>query len=113
MFDNGSDDGPYEILLNEYAGRARVLQLHDVTVAALRNRGAALAEGEFLSFIDSDCIMDPAYFEQALQVLRERADATGSKHALPEAPIGSRRHGTKSMHDVGMDWSTTSTPETS
>src|SRR5258708_32495237 len=68
VLDNGSDDGSYEILLNEYAARARVQQLCGVTVAALRNRGAALAEGEFLSFIDSDCIMDAAYFEQALQV---------------------------------------------
>lgn len=86
VLDNGSDDGSYEILLNEYSGRARVEQFRGITVAALRNRGAALAEGEFLSFLDSDCIMDPGYFEQALHVLRTCADATGSKHELPESP---------------------------
>jgi len=84
VFDNGSDDGSYEILLNEYAEQAQIHQLRGVTVAALRNRGAASAEGEYLSFIDSDCIMDAAYFEQALAILRDRADATGSKHELPE-----------------------------
>ena len=86
VFDNGSDDGSYELLLKEYSDRARVQQMRGVTVAGLRNRGCALADGEFLSFIDSDCIMDPNYFEQALRVLRSGADATGSKHELPEAP---------------------------
>jgi glycosyltransferase involved in cell wall biosynthesis len=85
LLDNGSDDGSYEILMNEYTGRARVEQIRGVTVAALRNLGANLAEGEFLSFLDSDCIMDPAYFDMAVNVLRTFADATGSKHELPES----------------------------
>jgi glycosyltransferase involved in cell wall biosynthesis len=86
VLDNGSDDGSYEILLDEYSRRARVEQLRGVTVAALRNRGAALAKGEFLSFLDSDCIMDPGYFEQAFNILLTCADATGSKHELPPSP---------------------------
>jgi glycosyltransferase involved in cell wall biosynthesis len=84
VLDNGSDDGSYGILCNEYAGRARVEQIRGVTVSALRNRGAELSTGEFIAFIDSDCLIGPDYFEQALPVLRELADATGSEYALED-----------------------------
>jgi glycosyltransferase involved in cell wall biosynthesis len=84
VLDNGSDDGSYEILCNEYARWARVEQIREVTVSALRNRGAELATGEFIAFIDSDCLIGPDYFEQALPVLREVADATGSEYALED-----------------------------
>ncbi len=86
VLDNGSADGSYEMLLTEYGRHARILQITGITVAALRNRGAALADGEFLSFIDSDCVIDPDYFQQALDVLRTRADATGAKYELPHSP---------------------------
>jgi GT2 family glycosyltransferase len=86
VIDNGSTDGSYEVLLNEYGRYARILQIKGITVAALRNRGAAMAEGEFLSFIDSDCIVGPDYFQQALAILRTRADATGAKYELPTSP---------------------------
>lgn len=83
VLDNGSKDGSYEILLNEYAGRARVRQIRGIAVGALRNRGAALAEGEFVAFIDSDCVIIPDYFEQALNGLqRSGADATGCEYAM-------------------------------
>lgn len=84
VLDNGSDDGSYEILRNEYAGWARVEQIRGVTVSALRNRGAELSEGEFIAFIDSDCLIGLDYFEQALPVLGELADATGSEYALED-----------------------------
>jgi glycosyltransferase involved in cell wall biosynthesis len=84
VLDNGSDDGSYEILRNEYARWARVEQIREVTVSALRNRGAELSSGEFIAFIDSDCLIGPDYFEQALSVLRGVADATGSEYALEE-----------------------------
>jgi GT2 family glycosyltransferase len=84
VLDNGSNDGSYEILCNEYAGRARVEQIRGVTVSALRNRGTELSTGEFIAFIDSDCLIGPDYFEQALPVLRELADATGSEYALED-----------------------------
>jgi len=86
VIDNGSTDGSYEVLLNEYGRFARILQIRGITVAAMRNHGAALADGEFLSFIDSDIIVGPDYFQQALNVLRTRADATGAKVEVPESP---------------------------
>ena len=56
-----------------------------MTVSALRNHGAELSTGEFIAFIDSDCLIGPDYFEQALPVLRQLADATGSEYALEDA----------------------------
>jgi len=86
VLDNGSEDGSYEILLNEYHGRAKVQQVRGIGVSALRNRGAQLADGEFLAFIDSDCVVIPDYFDQALQALkRSGADATGSEYALDDS----------------------------
>src|SRR5208282_5458299 len=61
VIDNGSTDGSYEVLLNEYGTRARVLQIRGITVAAMRNRGTALADGEYLSFIDSDILIGTDY----------------------------------------------------
>jgi glycosyltransferase involved in cell wall biosynthesis len=86
VIDNGSTDGSYEVLLNEYGRLARILQIRGITVAAMRNRGAALADGEFLSFIDSDIIVGPDYFQCALDVLRTQADATGAKVEVPQSP---------------------------
>jgi GT2 family glycosyltransferase len=86
VLDNGSKDGSYEILLNEYGGQARVQQIRGIAVGALRNRGAELAEGEYVAFIDSDCVVIPDYFEQALKALEySGADATGSEYALQTA----------------------------
>ena len=86
VLDNGSEDGSYEILLNEYFGRATIQQIRGVGVSALRNRGAQLADGEFLAFIDSDCVVIPDYFEQALRaLLRSGAEATGSEYALDKS----------------------------
>src|SRR5208282_3382753 len=84
VLDNGSDDGSYEILLNEYCGRARIQQVCGISVSALRNRGASLSDGEFIAFIDSDCIIIPDYFTRALHILRTYGDATGSQQALDE-----------------------------
>jgi glycosyltransferase involved in cell wall biosynthesis len=86
VLDNGSADGSYEILLNEYSDRAHIQQICGVPVGALRNRGATSANGEFVAFIDSDCTVIPDYFEQALAVLqRTNADATGSEYGLDDS----------------------------
>jgi len=85
VLDNGSDDGSYEILCSEYASRARVQQIRGIPVSALRNRGAELASGEFLTFIDSDCLIGIDYFACALPVLQTRADATGSEYAVEDS----------------------------
>ena len=47
VLDNGSTDGSYEILESEYR-QALLCSVPGLTIAALRNRGTELAEGEYL-----------------------------------------------------------------
>jgi glycosyltransferase involved in cell wall biosynthesis len=99
VLDNGSDDGSYEILLNEYSHCARIQQIRGISVSALRNHGARLANGEFIAFLDSDCIIAPDYFDQALHILRDYADATGSQPMLePDSPHWIER----TWHDIQL-----------
>jgi glycosyltransferase involved in cell wall biosynthesis len=84
VLDNGSTDGSYEILQQDYKS-AQICSIPGWTIAALRNHGAELSDGEYLSFIDSDCVIPNDYFRQALNLFRSTdADATGSMVALPD-----------------------------
>jgi glycosyltransferase involved in cell wall biosynthesis len=86
VVDNGSTDGTWQHL-QEMARYGDVIakQLTDVTVAAVRNYGASCGDldGEFLCFIDCDCLMHWDYFAQARLALVGR-DASGSKHDIPD-----------------------------
>jgi len=87
IVDNGSTDGTWELLLSTYSDRANVLQAKGVTISSLRNRGAAQSSGEYLSFIDADCLVAPDYFDIAIAVFSAtQADAAGSTHLLPDGP---------------------------
>jgi glycosyltransferase involved in cell wall biosynthesis len=84
LVDNGSTDGSYEYMQAEYGGRAKILRLPGVTISTLRNEGARIATGEFLSFVDSDCVVPPTYLINAMDVFRSvSADAAGCEYELP------------------------------
>jgi len=84
VLDNGSTDGSYEILQQDYKG-VQICSVPGLTIAAVRNHGAELSNGEYLSFIDSDCVIPDDYFQRALEVFcSTHADATGSMVALPD-----------------------------
>lgn len=86
LVDNGSTDGSFEIMSRDY-GQARLYQSKDVTIAALRNYAAQFATGEFLVFIDSDCVVPANYLHQAITVFNNVCpDATGSRYVLPRNP---------------------------
>ena len=81
--DNGSEDGSIA-LLESWPGGGTVLTLPRVTVGKLRNHGAAHVRGEYLVFLDADCVIAPDYFQTALSVFESTGcDATGSAVALP------------------------------
>ena len=83
--DNGSTDGSYEILKNEYRN-VTVLRYPELSIGALRNRGVQVASGEYLSFIDADCVIPPEYFREARATFRDsNAAATGSMCRIPES----------------------------
>jgi len=73
LVDNGSTDGSYELAREDYGRKAKVHQIEDATIAALRNHGARGASGEYLSFIDSDFAIPQDYFRQGLALFSKLA----------------------------------------
>ena len=87
LIDNGSTDGSYEMLHSLYGQLAKIHQVQGATVAALRNFGAQLASGDYLSFIDSDCVVPRRYFVRAIEILAStKAASTGCKVTMPDHP---------------------------
>jgi glycosyltransferase involved in cell wall biosynthesis len=83
--DNGSSDGSYEYLAA--MSGCQVLRREKVSIAALRNHGASVASGEYISFLDADCSVGPQYFDDAIDTIRSSgAAATGYEVQLPPAP---------------------------
>lgn len=63
--DDGSTDGSAE-LLDEIAGkdsRIKVVHKDNGGVSSARNKGLALAHGEYISFVDSDDTLEPDMYE--------------------------------------------------
>lgn len=60
--DNGSNDASPDVAA---AAGARVLSLPDLSVAALRNRAAAAADGDVLAFVDADHLLAPRWVDAA------------------------------------------------
>lgn len=67
LVDDGSPDRCGEIC-DEYANqdeRVKVIHKENAGVAAARNSGIAIAQGEWMAFIDSDDWLEPDMFERA------------------------------------------------
>jgi GT2 family glycosyltransferase len=87
LVDNGSTDGSYELLIDQFGDRARVLRLMSGTIAAVRNFGAKHGDAPIISFIDCDCVVPADYFEQLDAVMAQtRAQGTGRTVMLPPNP---------------------------
>ena len=80
VVDNGSTDRTREIAA---ALGARVLVRPGVTIAALRNAGAAEARGEILAFLDADCVPAPDWARQAAERLSTGSCVTGARVRVP------------------------------
>jgi len=52
--DNGSTDSTTEIV-KKYP--AKLIKIPNINVGAVRNRGAAIAKGKILAFVDGDCVV--------------------------------------------------------
>jgi glycosyltransferase involved in cell wall biosynthesis len=83
VVDNGSTDGTVEIV-RSYSG-VQLEILPGLTVAALRNRGAEMASGSLLAFIDADVILCAGWREAVIEAFSEEGvHAAGSLYDLPE-----------------------------
>ncbi|MBL1273789.1 MAG: glycosyltransferase [Oceanospirillales bacterium] len=70
IVDNGSQDKTYEIAIS--SARARVFQLFEGNVGAVRNYGAAKARGQILIFVDADCLMDKDWLNRAEKLIKDK-----------------------------------------
>lgn len=73
LIDDGSTDRSGEICDRYAADDSRVKVLHqkNMGVSGARNAGLAVAQGEYVSFIDSDDWIDSQYFELLYNVLKD------------------------------------------
>jgi len=81
VVDNGSSDGSGSVA--RLAG-AMVLRVTGVTVAELRNRGARVAAGDILAFVDADHEIDSTWVAGAVDALADHH--TGAVGAAYHAP---------------------------
>ena len=83
VVDNGSTDQTLTIC-QEYTDR--ILSHPELRVGAMRNRGAATANGHVLAFLDADCIADPGWLNAAGASLGEGPCVIGDSYGIPSNP---------------------------
>lgn len=83
LIDDGSSDGSGELcdLFAQRDGRIKVIHQTNAGQSAARNRGLAVAQGEFLGFVDSDDWIEPDMYEFLYHLLKENgADISICSH---------------------------------
>src|SRR5690606_15916458 len=76
VVNDGSPDDTHEVLQPlVQAGRIRYVQQENSGQGAARNRGLAMATGEFVAFLDDDDLWYPHTLTTLVAALNERADA--------------------------------------
>ena len=78
--DNASPQG-IEAVSDVVAGRARIVLIRERGAGPNRNGGVAVATGENLAFIDSDCVASPRWLSSGLLALK-RFDVVGGKVSI-------------------------------
>ena len=85
VVDNGSTDRTREIA-RSFGGSlsVTVLDRSGVRISALRNLGAAMARGEFLAFLDADCVAPQHWLRQTVDLLRaDDFRIIGAQYRIP------------------------------
>lgn len=68
VIDDGSDDGGAGLVESLRHPLIRIVRQANAGVAAARNRGAALATGDIINFLDADDILAPSYLIEILKL---------------------------------------------
>jgi hypothetical protein len=74
VVDDGSTDGTPDILAR-YAGRLTVIRQENRGVSAARNRGAELATGELIAFLDQDDVWETGLLSAQVHDLERHSDS--------------------------------------
>ena len=108
VVDDGSTDGTPEVVaaFARHDHRFRLIRHHHVGPGAARNIGAAEAQGTYLAFFDSDDVVNPAFYREAIESMeRSGSDfAVGSYELLvrgrcqPPAPYIQEVHARDRSH---------------
>ena len=85
VVDNGSTDRTREIARSFGGALAvTVLDRSRVRISALRNFGASVARGEYLAFLDADCVAPQHWLLQAVDLLRaDDFRIIGAQYRIP------------------------------
>jgi GT2 family glycosyltransferase len=86
VVDNGSTDRTRQIV-RSFGGSlsVTVLERSGVRISALRNFGAAMAKGEFLAFLDADCVAAHHWLQQIADLLRaDDFRIIGAQYRIPD-----------------------------
>jgi glycosyltransferase involved in cell wall biosynthesis len=86
LVDNGSIDRTLEIASSfEKELTLTFMQRTGTHISALRNLGAASSKGQFLAFLDADCIAPSHWLSEAVELLQSDESAVvGARYAIPE-----------------------------
>ena len=81
VVDDFSDDGTKEMVKKEFNFAEFIRNERNLGPTASRNRGANLAKGEYIIFLDNDVLVKPDTFSKMIDFMESRADAgiTGAK----------------------------------
>ena len=86
VVDNGSIDSSCSIV-ESFANRMTVqlLRFPDLNISALRNKGAIIAQGRFLGFIDADCTVPPDWATHVEDYLQNpKIGVVGCTYKVPK-----------------------------
>ena len=90
LIDDGSTDGS-ESVCDAYARndvRIRVIHKNNEGLSVARNNALSIASGEYVSFIDSDDVLAPNLFEQAVEAIKKNdVDFVKYEYCTEEADL--------------------------
>lgn len=77
IVDDGSTDNTGEVAAQFTDPRIRYIYQENRGLAAARNAGIQVAQGDYLAFLDADDLWAPRFLERCLEVLGKREDIVG------------------------------------
>ena len=84
LIDGGSRDGT--VALAHQLKFTRVVELPQANIPVCRNAGLKVAQGDWIAFIDADCVLAPGWLNHAATLLQEHKQLILGWPASPPSP---------------------------